>query len=109
MEGFGLAADDVEQDGDRKWGLLVRHLEPEQLAAAKAARDQRANAAATEKLRTQLVAIGRFEGSKGALLDRVGGGDRTAFFAALASLETSGELVREGSYHRPVFVFRRAQ
>ena len=109
MEGFGLAADDVEQDGDRKWGLLVRHLEPEQLAAAKAARDQRANAAATEKLRTQLVAIGRFEGSKNALLERVGGGDRTVFFSALTTLELSGELVREGSYHHPVFTFRRAQ
>ncbi len=102
---FGLTFDDVEQDGDKRWGLRVTHLEPQQVARLK----ERAQAVkdAVELLHTRKAIrdvlekhAGVFRGSKDAFRAAAGIG-KNPFLKGLSSMTSDGEVRQEGSYHNP--------
>ena len=91
---FALDVEDLTgPTGDPRWGLRVRHVEPEEIAAVSAASsrspvlDRR-----LEKIRAFLCRHSPFKGSRVALCDAVGM-RRNDFFAALSVLESQREVV----------------
>lgn len=93
VDDFGLQVEDVEVDGDRRAGLRVVHMEPEQLAAAHPG----AEASPTrniERIRRYLLETRQHMGNRDALRERVGMG-QAPFRSALSVLESTGDVVVE--------------
>jgi KaiC/GvpD/RAD55 family RecA-like ATPase len=102
---FGLQFEDVENNGDARWGLRVVHMEQQQIDGIK----QRANAAKkASELSTTQKAIratlekhaGVFRGSKDAFRAACGVG-KNPFLEGLAFMTSHGEVRQEGTYHQP--------
>ena len=73
VDDFGLQVEDVEIDGDRRAGLRVVHLEPEQLAAAQPTTEG-SPARNIDRIRRHLLEAGPHLGNRDALRERVGMG-----------------------------------
>lgn len=105
MTDFGLRIEDIEFEGDARWGLRVIHMEAEQMARAeaeakaarKSADEQRAAEAILETLRRF---AGVFRGSKDAFRAACSIG-KEPFNLGLAFLENEHRVRREGTYHSP--------
>jgi hypothetical protein len=102
---FGLRIEDVGEGNDPRSGLRVVHMEGEQLSredeASKAARVQRDVARAVDAILTTLrKGGGGFKGSRKDLR-AVSGVGEVPFSHALASLLTSGDVLKRGTYHEP--------
>ena len=93
LDDFGLQVEDVEVDGDRRAGLRVVHLEPEQLAAAQPTTDG-SPARNIERIRRHLLEAGPHLGNRDALRERVGMGQQP-FRSAMSVLESTGDIVVE--------------
>lgn len=105
LDNFGLIIEDVERDGDRRWGLTVRHLELKQLQDMTDAEKQKKTEAAIAKacdaiLLTLTKAGGGVRGSLKELasLSHVG---EPNFSRAMARLKSDGRVRRGGTYHDP--------
>lgn len=109
MDDFGLRIEDVERDGDPRWGLRVRHLDMEQMALETEEAERRSQAAVEGKVAESIYAtIGRFagvfRGSRKALKDACGLKVRDQkFYATLVELIGHGLVVQGGTYHAPEF------
>ncbi len=109
---FGLRIEDVGEGNDPRSGLRVVHMEGEQLSredeASKAARVQRDVARAVDAILTTLrKGGGGFKGSRKDLR-AVSGVGEVPFSHALASLLTSGDVLKRGTYHEPEWHVREA-
>ena len=90
---FGLAIEDVAgPGGELRWGLRVVHMEPEQIAGDEAHRRSTMLDHRLERIRAFLQRRSPFKGTRAALC-KVLGMRRNDFFAALAVLESRGEVV----------------
>lgn len=102
---FGLLIEDVEHEGDRRWGMRVVHMEGEQMEdlekRARSARDaletEKASEAIMEAVRRH---AGHFRGSREQLRSAAGIG-KSPFLRSLNSLVERRLLLEEGTYHRP--------
>lgn len=105
MDDFGLRIEDVELNGDPRWGLRVVHLEGEQMSQA--AEDARLRHAEESRDRAVKAILVTLEKAGGALrcsrkeLRALSGIGEASFGAGLASLLANREVVRGGSYHDP--------
>lgn len=109
LEDFGLRIEDVEHDGDRRWGLRVVHMEAEQM-------DREAEAAKTERMRRDALRMadaiivtlekagGGIRCSQKELRSLCGGGRDTVFSVALHDLRQAGRVLRQGTYHQAEWV-----
>jgi hypothetical protein len=110
LEDFGLLIEDVEKDGDRRWGLRVVHMEGAQMAElekrARLAKEAvEGEAAATAILEVLKRYAGVYRGSRETFRDeaRVGKGP---FSMALNSLMAKGVVVEGGTYHKKEWALR---
>jgi hypothetical protein len=108
LPNFGLRIEDVEKDGDPRWGLAVRHLEPEQLAQldadASAKRTKAETNRAVSAVRSALERVGgTFKGSRADLRAASGIG-ATPFSRALAEMLSAGVIEKRGTHHKPEWV-----
>lgn len=100
LAAFGLGSEDVEQDGDPRWGLRLVHMEGEQMQEL-AADEHRATKDAAlgrtaNEIRQYLASRGGSVKSSKNELRATLGCNRDRFFGAVALLEQSGELIAEG-------------
>lgn len=97
LDDFGLRVDDVEIDGDPRAGLIVRHLDREQLPdGANDPRVESGIAKATAKIEKFFAVHGPiFRGPANELRAAIGG-DRTATFSAVARLKQAGRITERG-------------
>ncbi len=108
LDDFGLLFEDVERDGDTRWGLRVAHLEGQQMTehaeaarkAKEAAEDERAAKVITETMGRY---AGAFRGSREAFRSTCGIG-RNPFVRALSKLVADGAVIQSGTYHSPEWV-----
>lgn len=103
LEEFGLTSEDVAGATSPRDGLIVRHLEAEQLdAAASHKADQREDKAVTDVAAKILSTVGAdgFCGSRIGIRAIVRGNTRT-FDAAFGKLLNEGFLIRSGSKNEP--------
>ncbi len=110
LDDFGLKIEDVEKDGDYRWGLRVVHMEGEQMTRLEAAAKKAKEAAEDEKAAEAILATlsryaGVFRGSKEAFRSACGIG-KIPFLRALANLNTEGKVRQDGTYHVPEWHLR---
>lgn len=109
LSDFGLSFEDIEAGGDRRWGLEIVHLEPEQLADREAASLRAKESASLNKhgeviIETMTRFAGHFRGSRSAFRAACGIGD-APFRKTLAELIACGAVIQDGSYHSPEWRF----
>jgi hypothetical protein len=107
LSDFGLMAEDVPGATGLRHGLVVRHLEAEQMAAQSerqaTARDGAALERMSEKIVTFIAERGcSYTGSKRSVLDLIGGNER-AFRSAWAKLVDAKVLAETGSPRSPTW------
>lgn len=110
LEDFGLTIEDVPSGSDPRWGLRVRHLDRKQMREAEEAAEKLA--AAEQAVQIELVVneclqkyAGRFSGSLAELQDDCGAKVRPAVFNnVVKAMLRRGTLVKEGTYHSPIYV-----
>lgn len=108
LKDFGLRIEDVDRDGDLRWGLRVVHLDPEQMAKADADTRMAQESAAKEKASAAILKLlgahaGAFRGSREELRAacRVG---KQPFVGAMRELVASGDVVNTGTNYRPEWI-----
>lgn len=105
---FGLTSVDIPGPGGEREGLLVKHLEAEQLERWEATAEERKSDGVFVKVsrlvREQMVKSGgRFAGGVN-LLRELCGVKKDALNLTLAKMIANGELRREGTYHHPEYI-----
>lgn len=109
MQDFGLIIEDIEKDGDYRWGLRVRHMDQEQMQEASEGAEKASQRLdriqVEESIRVCLNRYaGVFRGSRVQLQEACACKVRKArFTAALADLIRHGVIIQGGSYHHPEF------
>jgi 5S rRNA maturation endonuclease (ribonuclease M5) len=99
---FGLTGEDIPSGNDPRWGLRVVHLEPEQLSEAEKHKEDAKLGGAVRAIETTIrKAGGSYACSKKDLLSLSGLSNREDRAVALAM--ASGRLLREGTYHEPIW------
>lgn len=105
MEDFGLRIEDVEKDGDPRWGLRVVHMESEEMGraseAARMKREQDDRERAERAIVTTLTKSGGGIRCSRKELRALSGVGETPFGAAMAALISNSTVTRAGSYHEP--------
>jgi hypothetical protein len=109
LSDFGLSFEDVSDGHDPRWGLRIVHLEPEQLAEREACSVRAKESATLDRsgqtiIETLAKHAGVFRGSREAFRGACGIG-KAPFLKALAELEATGNIIRQGSYHAPCWSF----
>jgi 5S rRNA maturation endonuclease (ribonuclease M5) len=107
MKDFGLSIEDVADGNEPRWGLTIRHLEPEQMAReADAARAAKAAEVDAEIEKTVLDFLtkhaGIFRGSRERLREACGV-RREVFGKAFQGMLVKGAIYEGGTYHKPEF------
>lgn len=107
LEEFGLTTDDVAGASGPRDGLVVRHLETEQLDDATCERDaqreEKIVVDTADRLVRAIAGLGfSFHGSATSARSLVRGRTETRK-AAWSKLVSAGVLVREGSHHDPIW------
>jgi hypothetical protein len=107
LNDFGLVIEDIQRDGDPRWGMRVVHLEREQLDAyAKAAEESRERIGNLKAVQAIIKVLERYAGtwrsSREALRAEVAM-SKPLFTQALNGM-IRDRIIREGgSYHKPEF------
>jgi hypothetical protein len=113
LDSFGLVSEDVAGASGPRDGLVVRHLEAEQMAVAASARMQQREDRAVMKVAEQIARVisekgpAGFQGSRKdirALARRFGPHRTDVFDLAWVQLTTSGALVRSGPFKSPTWI-----
>lgn len=111
MPDFGLMIEDIEKDGDPRWGLRIVHMEAEQMAqaaeSARTAQELSESERIAEAIHLTLTKFaGVFRGSRKAFKEACCVKVRDQrFYAVLVDLIAHGMVVQGGSYHHPEFTF----
>lgn len=109
LQDFGLRIEDVERDGDPRWGLRVVHYDAAQITKlqedAKAAEGRAEAVKVAEAIAETLSRYaGVFRGSKKTFRETCGLKVRhERFVAVLGELVASGQIIEGGTYHQPEF------
>lgn len=104
---FGLMAEDIAGPTGLRHGLVVRHLESEQMAVQSERQASAKDSAALERMAEKIVTFfGErglvFSGSKRSVLDLIGGKE-IVFRAAWARLVDAGVIVADGTPRNPIW------
>ncbi len=107
MAEFGLLFEDITQGADRRWGLRVVHLEPEQVQEARQNLERAKQSKILEGTLDKVLELlrmhaGVFQGGQRRMRESLGvkSNDLTA---ALRAAEERGLVEDTGTYHAPVY------
>lgn len=102
VEEFGLTSEDLERDGDKRWGLAVVHQEAAQMAQDGRRKEAARRDVAVDDMVARIAAVVG-SGFAGRRIDvrALVHGRTDVFDTAWAKLVASNSIVQTGKYHSP--------